>query len=118
MSALDIPPEHARVLLAAYAGARIARPGFIGRPFHVEDEKRPHGAPFTRFDEAVILGMIETGLLYPTQKSSPWPGRHNRHVLTVMMTEEGEKARVRLLRSPAALKAANDHAADLAERAA
>ena len=118
MSALDIPLEHARVLLTAHAGARIGRPCFAGHPFKIEDEKKPFGAPATLFDEAVILGMIETGLLYVTQAGHAWPLTAPRRPFCVMMTEEGERARVRLLRSPAAIKAANDHCASAAERAA
>ena len=94
-----IGAEEARLLTTVQPGALLARAAFAGRPFHIEDEKRPAGQDRTLFPEALVLGMIKSGLLYATQQTEPWVERRlPARPFTVRLTKDGEQERVRLLR--------------------
>lgn len=91
--------EEARLLRAVHADVILGRAAFAGVPFHINDEKRKPGQARSIFSEAVVLSMIEGGLLYATQTTEPWPMRNvPARPFAVRLTTEGEKERVRLLR--------------------
>ena len=94
-----VSAEEARLLTTVHADVTLGRAAFAGRPFHINDEKVRPGQSRTTFSEALVLSMIEGGLLYATQRAEAWPGRDvPARPYSVRLTTEGEQQRVRLLR--------------------
>ncbi|MGH6977804.1 MAG: hypothetical protein ACRED4_00690 [Brevundimonas sp.] len=95
----DNGAEEARLFKAVHADVTLGRAAFAGVPFHINDEKRKLGQARSIFSEAVVLSMIDAGLLYATQQTEPWPMRGvPARPFSVRLTTEGEEERVRLLR--------------------
>lgn len=100
----DLPPvsltaEEADLLRQVRPDQQLGRAAFAGQPFvlHNAPVGAHPGAP--RFAEDLVLGMIAKGLLRSGQEAPAWPERNiPARPFTVLMTKEGERVRVGLLK--------------------
>ncbi len=100
----DLPPvsltaEEADLLRQVRPDQQLGRAAFAGQPFvlHNAPVGAHPGAP--RFSEDLVLGMIAKGLLLSGQEAPAWPERNiPARPFTVLMTKEGERVRVGLLK--------------------
>lgn len=98
-NAIIIDAEMANLLTTVRADVILARAAFAGRPFHIEDEKLRPGQARTLFSEALVLRMIEAGLLRGGQVAAAWPERGvPARPFSVRLTEDGVQERIRLIR--------------------
>ncbi len=105
--------DEADLLTTVRPYQRMMRCAFAGVPFRLEDLPvgSSKGAP--SYPEALILSMVEHGLLLVTQCAAEWPGRAPARPFTVILSTVGERERVRLLKR-SRLTTVQDHRLDQA----
>ena len=77
MSRIDLSAEERQLLLMAKPLQKILREGFRGRPFRLAGETLHTFRSRARFSEALVLGMVERGLLTVNQCAKDLPDRDN-----------------------------------------
>lgn len=76
--------------------ARLIRAAFAGEPFRFDGAGCGPDVP--RWPEAIVLSLIERGLMVALQQSAPWPARGvPSRPFTVALTADGLTARKRIL---------------------
>lgn len=95
--------EEADLLRQMAPDARLFRAAFAGEAFRIEYR----GVRPGRYAEAMVLSLIERGLMRALQQTQPWPARAiPARPYTVALTTEGEKARKQVLDGRADLQEA------------
>lgn len=93
-----ITTAQAEVLTALNGNRSLQRAAFAGQPFRVTFDEPEPGRERPAFPEALILDMIEQGLLSTLQAAAPWPARNvPARPFHVRLTKEGDQERRRLL---------------------
>jgi len=93
-----ITTAQAKVLTALNGNRSLQRAAFEGQPFRVTFDDPEPGRERPAFPEALILDMIEQGLLISTQAAAAWPARNLPiRPFCVRLTKEGDQERRRLL---------------------
>ena len=77
MSRIALSAEEQQLLLMAKPLQKILRDGFRGRPFRLAGETLPTLRSRARFSEALVLGMVDRGLLTVNQCAKAMPDRAN-----------------------------------------
>jgi hypothetical protein len=93
-----ITTAQADVLTALNGNRSLQRAASAGQPFRVTFDDPEPGRERPAFPEALILDMIEQGLLIATQAAAAWPARNLPiRPFCVRLTQEGDQERRRLL---------------------
>ncbi|MFA4899926.1 MAG: hypothetical protein WC563_10405 [Brevundimonas sp.] len=93
-----ITTAQAGVLTALNGNRSLQRAASLGQPFRVAFDDPEPGRERPAFPEALILDMIEQGLLIGTQAAAAWPARNLPiRPFCVRLTKEGDQERRRLL---------------------
>lgn len=96
MTAVKFSGAEAALLREMAQDARLTRAAFAGEPFRFDGAGS--GASATRWPEALVLSLIERGLMVALQQSAPWPARGvPGRPFTVALTVDGLTARKRIL---------------------
>ncbi|WP_292085364.1 MULTISPECIES: hypothetical protein [unclassified Brevundimonas] len=103
--------EEADLLTTVRPYQRMMRCAFAGVPFRLEDQPVGSSKNAPRYSEALILSMVEHGLLLVIQCAAEWPGRAPARPFTVILSPVGERERVRLLKH-SRLTTGQDHRLD------
>jgi hypothetical protein len=77
MSRLTLSAEEQQLLLMANPLQKILRGGFRGRPFYLAGERLHTFRSNIRFEEALVLGLVDRGLLTVNQCARDLPDRAN-----------------------------------------
>lgn len=93
-----ISTAQAEVLKALNGNRSLQRAASAGQPFRVTFDEPEPGRERPAFPEALILEIIEQGLLVTLQAAAPWPERKvPARPFHVRLTKEGDQERRRLL---------------------
>lgn len=118
MSRIPLSPDERRLITMTRPLQSLQRPAFRGHPFHLEGETTGSARSRARFPEALIMAMIERGLLRVTQCARGLPARDAEGRLipgggevsrpfSLQLTAEGERQRAHLI-ADRGVRAAND----------
>lgn len=105
MSRMVLSPDEQRLVLMAKPLQAIQRPAFRGHPFRLAGETIGSHRSQARFSEALVLSMIDRGLLTVTQCAKDLPVRDEAGTtigtidrpFAVILSEEGDRQRGYLL---------------------
>ena len=104
--------DEAALLTTVRPYQRMMRCAFAGVPFRLEDQPVGSSNDAPSYSEALILSMIEKGLLLATNGAPAWPERGIPvRPYTVILSTVGERERVRLLKR-SRLTIVQDHRLD------
>lgn len=104
-----ITTAQAEVLTTLNGNRSLRRAASAGQPFRVTFDEPEPGQERPAFPEALVLDMIERGLLSALQAAAPWPARNvPARPFHVRLTKEGDQERRRLLNG--VTSPANDYA--------
>lgn len=118
MSRMNLTADERRLVLMAAPLQAIQRPAFRGHPFRLAGEVTGSRRSDARFSEALVMAMIERGLLLVNQCARGLPARDgDGHLIpgapevsrpfSVILSKEGERQRAYLI-ADRGIPAAND----------
>lgn len=94
---LGLTPEEAALIVQTKPLQYLARACVAGLDFRLEVPPPSVAKDAPRFPEALVLSMIERGWLLVLQAGASGWGMDVSRPYTVMLSKEGERARVRLM---------------------
>jgi hypothetical protein len=114
MSRIALAAEEQQLLLMAKPLQKILREGFRGRPFRLAGETLHTFRSRARFSEALVLGMVDRGLLTVNQCAKAIPDRANPGTtydvpFSCILSKGGLEQRAYLI-ADGGIRAANDDA--------